>query len=179
LSYAGVLYIPGLPMLYLSIKSVLLVYKTHQHLLQSPSNNVEGFPQFRGMIEFQIPSRSSRQLHPPLTMSPLPVERTESSHLSAQEIGTDERDSTISLTFTNSGYGPNPMGEDYRQTEVPDRWQADFRQAGNGRPPNSSSILAEVPRATINYSVGSKEWAESDFESSRVDFMMSDGPQCK
>jgi hypothetical protein len=112
-------------------------------------------------------------------MSPLPEEPTE--HLSAQEIGTDEHDSTISLTFTNSGYGPNPMGENVRQTELPDRWRADFRhKAGDGRPLNSSSILAEVPRATINHSVGSKEWAESDFESSRVDFMMmNDGPQCK
>jgi hypothetical protein len=80
------------------------------------------------------------------------------------------------------------MGGDGRQTELPDRWQADFRhKAGDGRPLNSSSILAEVSRATTNYSVRStewaadKEWAESDFESSRVDFMMvmSDGPQCK
>lgn len=129
------------------------------------------------MTEFQI---CSRQFHPPLTMSPLPEERTETAHLSTQENGTDERDPTTSLPFTNSGYG-NPMGEDDQQTELPDRWQADFRhKAGNERPPNSSSVLAEVPRVTINYSVGSKEWAESGFESSRVDFMMmSDGPQCK
>ena len=90
-------------------------------------------------------------------------------------------------TFTNSGDDSNLMEEDDRQTELPDRWQTDFRnKAGDARPPNSSSILTEVPRAPINYSVRSKEWAvdkdctESDFESSRVDIMvMSDGPHCK
>jgi len=95
-------------------------------------------------------------------------------------MGTRERDSTISQTFTNSGYGPNLMADDDLQTKLPGRWQADFRDnAGSGRPPNSSSILTKVPRAPINYSVRSKEWAadkdcaESDFESSRVDFIMS------
>lgn len=139
------------------------------------------------MTDFQIPSRSSRQFHPPLKMSSLPEKRKESSRLSAQEMGMDKRDSTISPTFTNSGYGPNLTGEDDEQTKLPDRWQAGFRvKAEDRRPPNSSSILTEVPRAPINHSVRSKEWAadkncaESDFESSRVDFMMMrDGPHCK
>jgi len=91
-------------------------------------------------------------------------------------MGTDERDSTKSPPFTSSGYGPNLMSEDDRQTELPD---ADFPdKARDARPPNSRSILAEVPGAPINYSVRSKEWAahaESDVEGSRVDFMMIDG----
>lgn len=139
------------------------------------------------MTEFQIPSRSFRQKsHLPLKTSPIPEESRESSHLSAQEMEIDERDSTISLAFTNPGYGPNLMGEDDRQTELPNRWQAEIRdKAGDRRPPNSSCILTEVPRALIEFSVRNKEWAvdkdraESDFECSRVGFMMmSDGPHC-
>ena len=102
-------------------------------------------------------------------------------------MGTDERDSNMSPTFINSGYGSNLMGEDDRRTELPDHWQAGFRdETADGRPPNSNSILTEVPRAPINYSVRNKEWAadkdcvESDFESSRADFtMMNDGIHCK
>ena len=135
------------------------------------------------MTEFQNPSHSSRQFHPPLKSSPLRGERRESSRLPAQETGTDERDSTISPTFSNSGCGPNLKGEDDRRTELTDRWPADFRdKAGDARPSDSSSILTEVPRASINYPVRSKEWTadkESDAESSRVDFMMIDGPHCK
>ena len=138
------------------------------------------------MSEFQIPSRPSRRkVHPPLKTSPLPEERRGPSHLSAQEMGADGHYSTISLTFINSGYGPNLMGEDDWQTELPDCWQAEIRgQAGDRRPPNSSSIVTEIPGAPINYSVRSNEMAavkvcaESDFESSRVDFMMNDGPHC-
>jgi hypothetical protein len=133
------------------------------------------------MTEFQIPSPSSRQFHPPLKTSSLPEKRREFSHLSTHR--TDERDSTISPTFTNSGYGSNLVAEVDRQTKLPDRWQAEIRDRGNGRRPNSSSILTEVPRALINSSVRSKEWVAdkvcAESECSRVDFMMmSDGPQC-
>ena len=143
LSYADVSFIPSLPSLYLPIRSVFLVYKTHQHLLRSHSNNVEGFPQFKSMTEFQIPSRSSRQFHPLfLKTSPLREERRECSRLSTQGMGTVEHDSITSPTFTDSGCVPNLMDEDNRLTELPDRWSVDFRdKAGDARPPNSSSIL--------------------------------------
>jgi hypothetical protein len=180
LSYAGVPLIPGLPSLYLSIKSVLLVYKTRQHLLQSRSNSVEDFPRFKSMTEFQIPSRSFRQFHPPLKTSPLREEHREFSRLSVQGIGTDKPDQAIYPAFTNSGYGLNLMSENDRQTELPGA--EFFDKARDARPLNSSSILTEVSRTPINYSVRSEEWAayaESDVESSKVDCMISDGRYCK
>ena len=161
------------------------MYIIRTSIYWSRPNSVEDFPRFRSMREFHTPFRSSR--HPPLKTSPLTEERKEFSHLSALEMGTYECDSTISPTFTNSGHGANLMGEDGRRTELPDSWQAGFGdKVGEGRPPISNSILAEVPSAPINYSMPSKEWAadkncaESDSGSSRVDFMMmSDGPNCK
>jgi hypothetical protein len=174
LSYAGVPFIPGLPSLYLSIKSVHRVHKTNQHLQRARAGSVEDFRQFGGVspkTEFQIPSRSSQQFHLPLKTSPLPDERSECSYFSAQEMGTDERDSTISMsfpTFINPGHGPNSMGEDDRQTEQPEG-------VGVGR--SSSSIVAEVPILPMDCSVRRKEWtADKDCAEScsRVDFMMSD-----
>lgn len=189
MSYAGVPFIIGLPSLYLSIKSVITVYKTHRHLQRSRSDSVDVFSQFartthshdtnlrtsttqvrfdphlREQIVPTISNRalSSRQFHLPF----------KSCHLSAQEIGTDDRDSSISESFPTFAK-PNLIGKD----DQPDGWQAEANgKVGAARPP--SPFLAESPQAQIDSS--NKEWivdkdAELDCGYSREDFAISDGP---
>jgi len=206
LSYAGLPFVPGLPSLYLSIKSVRIVYKTHRHLQRSHSDSIGGFSQF-GMVSqktdfqnstlttstVQVPADSvSREQIVPAISSPALASRqfhlpfkTIREHrepylpAQAQETEIDDRDSTISMSFP-AFTGPGHMVGLTSKGDRPTAQQAEIH--GTERP--QSSTLPEFSRSRINYSVTSKEWtpdkdgADSDFEYSRGDFTMTDGSHC-
>ncbi|KAF8801083.1 hypothetical protein BYT27DRAFT_7310995 [Phlegmacium glaucopus] len=204
LSYAGLPFVLGLPSLYLSIKSVRIVYKTYRHLQRSRSDSVNGFsqigrvsrkaelqnltcttstahvladPQRREQIVPAIssPELASQQFHLPFKAI---REHRESSLYPAQEIEIDDRDSTVSMSFASPGRVITfTTGEDDRPTEQPDSQQVEIH--GNRRQP--STTFSEIPRDRIDLAVKSKEWTpdkgaiDSDFEYSRGDLTMTEG----